>query len=662
MEGFMTVSHCFRIVLATALVAAFGAPALAQFYADDFERADGAATGWSSAEGDWKIEGGRLIGGPPPAGEQHIFAGDPAVALPNDFTASVDWEFLAPADNEPPVGRHAGIMFCAQSLVGRGANSCYNLWWIDRAGDRGFNLVRRDAGGSVLLQVGPGAAAPDAQPPANVVIEVKGPSIRVFGDGALLIDVVDSTYRGGHLGMWTWNGAGQTVAYDNVRVDAFVAIDDFSRPGIPGWITHAGNWRLENDQLAVGPTGGEAQVFADGFELPTDYSVTYTQNVTSGGSNADIGPHFSCFLNFNQPGRRWDAETSGYQVHWINRASDFGLNLLRWDGGGIVSLQAGTGELFAAPPAEIRVEVEGEMIRVFGDDVMAFEVADSTYRGGLLGFWAWEFATEVEFDDVSVVDGDGVEVFADDFSPRPPPIGDWTVHAGTWGIAGDKLVAGPAPGGGAPGEQQAFVGLPPTVLPDDYTVSFDWNFIAPADNAPPVGRHAGAYFGFNKPGVRWDADTSGYQLWWIDRASDRGLTLAHWNQGGGFTTLNPPGGTGELFAQPPAHIEIQVEGDMIRVWGDGVLAIEVADTSSRGGNFGFWTWDGAGQHVEFDNLSIVGTPVVLDPCITVSPGPFVAGVDTVSFDASCTFGEVETYTWDYGDGTVEDGPPQIDHV
>ena len=643
-----------RFLVVAALVLGTAGVSEAQYYSDSFERADGTDTGWSVATGDWSIQGGRLVGGPS-GGESACFAGDPAVTLPTDFSLTLDLEWLAP---DPPggIGRHAGVMFCAQSVANRNTNSGYNVWWIDRASDRGLNLARRDGGAFTHLVLG--TAPEGAVPPAQWRIEVIGDRIRVYGDDVLMIDHVDTTYRGGHFGGWVWNGEGNSVAYDNVVVEGVVDADDFSRGEIGGWFSHAGNWRLENDQLAVGPTVGEAQIFANNLDLPTDYTVEFDWSVTSAGSVPEISPHFSVFLNFNQPGRRWDAGTNGYQVHWINRESDFGFNLLRWDGATPAALQDGTGDLFAAPPATVRIQVRGDMIRVFGDDVLAIEIADGTYRGGTIGFWAWENGNEVEFDNVSILDGDDVDVFEDDFSPRPRDLGDWTVHSGAWQVSEDgTFVAGPATEGT---EQHAFIGVPPTILPNDYTFSFDWNFLAPADSQP-VGRHAGVLFGYNKVGGRRDADTSGYQLWWIDRESDRGLTLAH-HQGGATTTLNPPGGTGDMFAQPPSTITISVQGDNIKVYGDGVLAIDVDDTSSRGGHFGLWTWDRAGNHVEFDNVLISGTPVTCDACAQVtSSGAPVAGIDVVSFDASCSFCPDATYTWDFGDGDSAEGV-QVDHL
>ena len=57
-----------------------------------------------------------------------------AVALlPDDYTASVDLDWIDPAGpGGAGVGRHGGLMFNFDSFTDRGSGSGYVLWWIDR--------------------------------------------------------------------------------------------------------------------------------------------------------------------------------------------------------------------------------------------------------------------------------------------------------------------------------------------------------------------------------------------------------------------------------------------------------------------------------------------------------------------------------------------------
>ncbi|HLU47923.1 MAG TPA: PKD domain-containing protein, partial [Planctomycetota bacterium] len=212
-------------IVAAASVTTWAVPATLQAQgqitelADDFERADGAldGDGWTVHSGLWAIQSGRGYAGPSTA-EQHAYMGSPPIRFPSgDFDFSVDLEFLT-VDGGPGVGRHAGVLLCMDQPAARSASSGYLVWWIDRGVDRGITLTRRDRGVLTLLAAGQGD--PLAQPPQSLRISVVGDSIQVFADDIPVIDVIDSTYRGGYFGLWTWTD-GQQVEFDNVELATF---------------------------------------------------------------------------------------------------------------------------------------------------------------------------------------------------------------------------------------------------------------------------------------------------------------------------------------------------------------------------------------------------------------------------------------------------------
>jgi PKD repeat protein len=243
-------------------------------------------------------------------------------------------------------------------------------------------------------------------------------------------------------------------------------------------------------------------------------------------------------------------------------------------------------------------------------------------------------------------------VASDDF--EDDAIDGWNVQGGTWAESGGVMTAGPSAAGGAGAEQQLYLGDPSTSLPaDQVVIEFDWNFLS-AGNVAGVGKHAGVYFCWQGGGNRWGAGSRGYQLWWIDRASDHGFVLAVWNPGLG-TILNPT--TGDLFAEPPRNVRIEIDGEHIRVYGDDILAFDVVDTTFRGGQLAFWTWE-QGQHVDFDNVCIDGPQ--LAPCFEIvkNAPPVVDGA--ITFDGDCTsvaddVDDLPQLSWDYGDGNGDDG-------
>ncbi len=188
---------------------------VAESFADDFERADGPIDGWTAyaIPGAWNLSGGTLATGPS-AEERWIWAGDPPVFLPERMVLTFDMSFLAPG-TDPLVGRHAGAVFCARTPTHRYAPDArgYTVFYIDRADDRGLTLDRWDHGALTPLNP-PGGTPAIAEPPSTLRIEVEGPAIRVFADGALAIEAEDETYRDGLFGLWVWEA--NHVRFDNV--------------------------------------------------------------------------------------------------------------------------------------------------------------------------------------------------------------------------------------------------------------------------------------------------------------------------------------------------------------------------------------------------------------------------------------------------------------
>jgi PKD repeat protein len=182
-------------------------------YEQSFDQQDGQAEDWTVYSGNWQVLNGALNGAS--AGEIWSWAGNPPLRFSSTYELFFDMEFInQPADG---VGRHAGIMFCAANPTCRGCgNSGYELDWIDRPNDHGLRLIRVDNGEHTFIGNGGGHLA---DPPSEWQIVVDTEVIEVWGDGELLIEVVDGTHRGGHLGLWAYSN-GQLVSYDNFILES----------------------------------------------------------------------------------------------------------------------------------------------------------------------------------------------------------------------------------------------------------------------------------------------------------------------------------------------------------------------------------------------------------------------------------------------------------
>ncbi|MGQ9588842.1 MAG: PKD domain-containing protein [Planctomycetota bacterium] len=237
--------------------------------------------------------------------------------------------------------------------------------------------------------------------------------------------------------------------------------------------------------------------------------------------------------------------------------------------------------------------------------------------------------------------------FHDDFERADGPVDGWTVYRGDWRIEAGRLATSTA---GL--EAWAWAGDPPYSFPANFTLTFTLEFVAhPAD---AVGRHGGVMFCAKKPTQRFEATNVGYEIDWIDRATDHGIRLVRFD-GGTFAILDIAARDPVQYPDPPTDWKIVVEGPAIRIFGDGELLLEAEDATYRRGLFGVWAYSN-GQELAFDDMD-VSSPAV-SPCFTVEPGEAVEVGTELAFDARCssaTGTPIRTYAWDFGDGTNAEG-------
>lgn len=187
-------------------------PCATACFSDDFSQVD-ALRNWTVHSGDWSIASGELETRTAEGGESWIWAGNPPVPAPGNGGYSLKARFKA-GQAPDGVGRHGGVMLCAANSTDRGDphNRGYTVDWIDRQGDLGMRLSRWDSGVENALDTGTPQLA---DPPSVWQITLDSQTISVYGDGKLLLQAQDSTYRGGYFGAWAW--IDQTLDFDEVR-------------------------------------------------------------------------------------------------------------------------------------------------------------------------------------------------------------------------------------------------------------------------------------------------------------------------------------------------------------------------------------------------------------------------------------------------------------
>ena len=218
-----------RSITILAFLSLATASASAQLFEENFDQRDGPGPieNWTVFSEHWRVVNrtlhgltGRIIpgwNGDDIGGHSAwSWAGNPPIQFPTTCELSFDMEFLLQGGH---VGRHGGVMFCADSPTRRSTtnNNGYDLDWIDRESDHGLRLIRYDNGRDTLIGRG---ASTLRDPPSQWRIIIATETIEVWGDGQLLMEVQDETYRGGFLGFWA-HGSNQFVMFDNIRVDNF---------------------------------------------------------------------------------------------------------------------------------------------------------------------------------------------------------------------------------------------------------------------------------------------------------------------------------------------------------------------------------------------------------------------------------------------------------
>jgi len=225
MFGFRVSVFLFVFFVSGILISG---PAHGQVYENSFDVPN--ANDWINARGTWNVSAGALLGrggrfDPDcPRNDGWAWVGDPPITLPDDFSLRFGVEFLSPPAGRllDGVGRHGGIMFCATTPTHHRDPriSGYQLYWIDREGDHGFNLFRIDNGIATCIagsECGVGGGGDLLDPPLEWKVVVDSRIIYFWGDDELLLTVDDATYRGGHLGLFVWGN--NQIAYDDFLIN-----------------------------------------------------------------------------------------------------------------------------------------------------------------------------------------------------------------------------------------------------------------------------------------------------------------------------------------------------------------------------------------------------------------------------------------------------------
>jgi PKD repeat protein len=411
--------------------------------------------------------------------------------------------------------------------------------------------------------------------------------------------------------------------------------DDFERLDGPvdGWTTFSGPWEIRSGELTTRALGVESWIWAGDPPLVVRGNLAAELRISLSASPCEpVGRLGGLMFYASVPRNRWDGTVNGYTLDWIDRQDVRGFRLIRWDNGWPVDLFIGTPWL-DEPPGRWRVEVEGDSIRVLGDDVPVLEVNDETHREGHFGAWAFRNGTEIVVDDVYI-----------EFAPQP-------VYA---------CFTPNRTSGVAPLDVELDAECSRAI---DGIARYEWDFGDGGSDSGKSAQHT-----FSEPG-----------------AYDVALYVESWD-GHTDTTLRRV----EVSALPPTEACFAVSSTT------GVAPLDVefdASCSTAMEGIARYDWDfGDGgsdsresvRHTFFQpgtyyvTLSVesregssdttsrwveVSAPPPLEACFSLSPTTGVAPLE-VEFNPGCSTAleGIAHYEWDFGDDTVTTDSPVVHHV
>ena len=171
-----------------------------------------------------------------------------------------------------------------------------------------------------------------------------------------------------------------------------------------------GNWFVEGGALGLvgagagtGTGGTEDWIWFDRVfsgDIAFQFRINWPERPAD-----DVGRHggVSFFSSFPTAvkGSRY-AGMTGYTMDWIDRASDHGIRFHKWVNGAEQALLPDLLFTGADPPELWRIEVHGDTMSIFLDDVPFQDIVNDSLRSGYIGFWQYLNNVHVDYDDLVV--------------------------------------------------------------------------------------------------------------------------------------------------------------------------------------------------------------------------------------------------------------------
>ena len=209
----------------------------------------------------------------------------------------------------------------------------------------------------------------------HMKIDLQGDHIRIYVNGDLKIDAMDSEHTSGSIGIRTWNGLGKV---DNVVVNSINTYNEtFNNGNTNGWSSYGGLWSVDSGSLSVSAAWGDKivadNIFCVDFVYEADMTIT-------GGDQIGL------IFRVTEPKIGSDA-FRGYYAYLSAEHDYVSLGKMNNDWTFLVSSNM---QLDFNDTYRIMVEAKGSRIRIFVNNVLMIDYTDTQFNQGTIGIRTYD--------------------------------------------------------------------------------------------------------------------------------------------------------------------------------------------------------------------------------------------------------------------------------
>ncbi|WP_100406891.1 GH32 C-terminal domain-containing protein [Bacillus solitudinis] len=204
----------------------------------------------------------------------------------------------------------------------------------------------------------------------NLKIEASGDSIKVYLNGNLVIDEMDSTFESGLLGLNVWNA---TVKFQDVNIS-----------NLSGFVSNLQQWHPLNGEWTNTLEGKQGSGSADVFLMTAEvgFDLSYEANIKVTDTESD-GAGALVF-------RANEDATNAYVAN-VDVRNDV-VKLFKFVNGQATVLSEFPTTLNTHTNYHLKVEAVGDSIKVYLNNTLVINTNDSTFKGGYFGLNVWDSA------------------------------------------------------------------------------------------------------------------------------------------------------------------------------------------------------------------------------------------------------------------------------